>query len=263
MRNIISFSGGKDSTALILWAKENLESFDTIFCDTGWEDPITYEYVQHINETLLDGKLIILKSDKYDGMEDMCIQKGRAPSVVARFCTEQLKMIPTKKYIESLDVDVCLYVGIRADESPARAKLSESCWHDLYKCEMKRPLLKWTADDVFAIHEKYKVEPNPLYKMGMKRVGCMPCVLCGIKEMKSVIRNRPQAIEKVRQFEERVGKTFFGIDFIPEWAMKSVHNETGKKVPYIDDVLRYVQDNPDQEEMFELPSCMSYYNLCE
>ena len=37
MKHIISFSGGKDSTALILWAKENLEEFITVFCDTGWE----------------------------------------------------------------------------------------------------------------------------------------------------------------------------------------------------------------------------------
>lgn len=55
MKKIISFSGGKDSTALILWAKENLEVFETVFCDTNWEHPITYKYIEYINKALLGG----------------------------------------------------------------------------------------------------------------------------------------------------------------------------------------------------------------
>lgn len=48
MKHIVCFSGGKDSTALVLWAKENLPEFTTVFCDTGWEHPITYAYVEEI-----------------------------------------------------------------------------------------------------------------------------------------------------------------------------------------------------------------------
>ena len=44
MRHVICFSGGADSTALCLWARENLPEFDTVFCDTGWEYPMTYDY---------------------------------------------------------------------------------------------------------------------------------------------------------------------------------------------------------------------------
>ncbi len=102
MTNIIAFFGGKDSTALILWAKENLDSFQTIFCDTGWEDQITYDYIKYINKTLLNGKLIVLKSEKYDGFEDLAIKKKRVPSTMARFCTQELKLFPTQKYIKSL-----------------------------------------------------------------------------------------------------------------------------------------------------------------
>lgn len=42
MKHVVCFSGGKDSTALVLWAKENLAEFITVFCDTGWEHKITY-----------------------------------------------------------------------------------------------------------------------------------------------------------------------------------------------------------------------------
>jgi 3'-phosphoadenosine 5'-phosphosulfate sulfotransferase (PAPS reductase)/FAD synthetase len=57
VRHIVCFSGGKDSTALVLWAKENLLEFTTVFCDTGWEHPITYAYVEEINQTLLGGEV--------------------------------------------------------------------------------------------------------------------------------------------------------------------------------------------------------------
>ena len=85
MRHIVSFSGGKDSTALILWAKENLEAFDTVYCDTKWEHPLTYAYLEQINKTLLSGRLIYLASDDYDGFEDLAIRKKRVPSAMARY----------------------------------------------------------------------------------------------------------------------------------------------------------------------------------
>lgn len=260
--NVVSFSGGKDSTALILWAKENLDSFITIFCDTSWEDPITYEYVQHINKTLLNGKLVTLKSDKYKGLHDLVVKKKRAPSVMARFCTEELKVKPTEKYIKSLDSEVQFYVGIRADESEARAKLPTTAWHDIYECYIHRPLIRWTSEDVFKLHEKYGIEPNPLYKMGMLRVGCMPCCMVKLKELRSIVRHRPEAINKVRSLENDINRTFLPHDRIPQWAMNS-RDPQGVKIGFIDDFVKYVQANPDQEEMFELPSCMSYYNLCE
>lgn len=46
MKHIVQFSGGKDSTALVLWAKEQgwPEGFTAVFCDTGWESDETYDW---------------------------------------------------------------------------------------------------------------------------------------------------------------------------------------------------------------------------
>lgn len=39
MRVIVTFSGGKDSLAALLWTREHItKNFTTVFCDTGWED---------------------------------------------------------------------------------------------------------------------------------------------------------------------------------------------------------------------------------
>ena len=262
MTNIISFSGGKDSTALILWAKENLKTFQTIFCDTGWEDKTTYDYIDYINRTLLDKKLITLRSEKYDGFADLCIKKKRIPSVKTRYCTTELKKFPTQKYISQLE-DVNLYVGIRADESPARSemKLKEYDF-DYYECWVHRPLLKWTAKEVFEIHKKYKIDPNPLYKLGSKRVGCMPCIMSNHSEMKQLIKNRPDVINKVRRLEEKTGTSFFPPRYIPKWACTGV-SKNGAKFPTVDDVVKYLKRDENQKEMFDSPTCISFNGLCE
>jgi 3'-phosphoadenosine 5'-phosphosulfate sulfotransferase (PAPS reductase)/FAD synthetase len=290
-RNIVSFSGGKDSTALIIWAKDNLDDFETVWMDTGWEHPLTYGYVDYIDQELLNGNLRRLKSSEYEGFEDLAMQKGRVPSTKARFCTQKLKLEPLIEYFDTIrdDFEIHNYVGIRADESYSRSKMPE-CNFDLdyYGCWIHRPLLKWTADDIFAIMKKNNIEPNPLYKMGMKRVGCMPCIMSNHTDMKSIIMQFPEVIDEVRELEQKLGRSFFPPNYIPD-RYCSRHQEheievtkeiddpmfgkrevTVKKkktswYPMIDDVVKYLKENPNQVEAFnrEPQSCMSHYAICE
>ncbi|WP_418919844.1 phosphoadenosine phosphosulfate reductase family protein, partial [Alistipes putredinis] len=53
MKVIVTFSGGKDSLAALLWVREHItKNFTTVFCDTGWEHPLTYEYINRIADKL-------------------------------------------------------------------------------------------------------------------------------------------------------------------------------------------------------------------
>lgn len=265
LKKIISFSGGKDSTALILWAKENLKEFITVFCDTYWEHPITYAYIKYINETLLENKLIVIGSDKYGSFEELCFKKKRVPSSMARFCTEELKLKVMKKYIQGFLPNVEIYVGVRADESFSRRNLPERAYADFYDCDMVRPLIKWSAEDCFAIIKKYDIEPNPLYKMGMKRVGCMPCIMTGLPEMRQIIKQFPEVIDKIKFIENKIGRSFFPPNYIPHRFTTGRDTKSGKSFPWVSDVVKYLSGNPNQEEIFEGggESCMSYYSICE
>ena len=264
MNHIISFSGGKDSTALILWAKEHLEEFEVVFCDTGWEHDITYKYIDYINDVLCDGKLVIIKSKKYEGFEDMSIKRKRVPSVRARFCTQELKLFPMYDYIHDNHKEVELYVGIRADESHSRSKMKERNFDlDYYGCWINRPLIKWTAQDVFDIHKKHNIEPNPLYKMGFKRVGCFPCIMANQREVKLIAKHFPERIDRIRNLENKLRLSYFGVEYIPDRFCNSQDLKARRRIAFIDDVVKYVRDNPNQTEMFEPSSCMSYYNICE
>jgi hypothetical protein len=59
---------------------------------------------------------------------DLCMLKGRFPSRMAQFCTDELKVIPITEYTINLIDEfgaVESWQGVRAEESPRRAALPE------------------------------------------------------------------------------------------------------------------------------------------
>lgn len=276
--NVFAFSGGKDSTALLLWAKEQGFVFGgasadrpavAVFCDTGWEHPLTYQYVERINQQVLDGSLVVLRSERWfrdggEGMRTLVRAKGRVPSARARFCTEQLKVFPMRDYLAGL-ADPVVYVGIRAEESAARARLAEREWSDVYDAWVERPLLRWTTDEVFHILDRHGIPPNPLYRMGAKRVGCFPCIFVTHGELQRLSRTAPEVWDRIEALEQLSGRSFFAPGYIPDAHTTGVDPASGKRFPRASDVRRYVLDvkKPSLDLWDEAPGCLSVYNLCE
>lgn len=260
---------------MLLWMQEQGIDFTAVFCDTGWEHPLTYAYVEEINQTVLNGRLVRLCSDKYAGFADMCIKRKMVPGKQTRFCTQELKVFPIHRYIESLDDDVTSYVGIRADESLARSKGGRSQWiDDAGGYQIERPLFDWTAQQCFEIMRRHGVKPNPLYLMGAGRVGCWPCIFINHRELRALLRSTPEIRDRLRDLEASLNTTagaarrlFFRSDYIPaRFCSTAVNTKDGRSVavPTVDDVFRYIESvDEDQMPLFEAPKCMSVYNLCE
>lgn len=302
--NVISVSGGKDSTALLLLALEQqVENLLPVFADTGNEHSITYEYLNYLEKSLgiqikrvkadfserinkkcdyvrdiwkqegvsqqiIDNALKALKPSGIPFL-DLCLWKGRFPSTMAAFCSAELKRNPIMKQIqEPLLVsgdDVVSWQGVRAQESKRRAlltirehKLTHESGAELWNY---RPILNWTVEDVFSMHEKYSIKPNPLYSQGMGRVGCMPCINCRKDELLEISKRFPEEVARIKEWENLVSMaskwgaaTFFtsderghGIDQLVEWSMTS---RGGKQIDYF-------RANSD------IQSCSSIYGLCE
>lgn len=267
---VVQFSGGKDSTALVLWAKEQNwpEGFTAVFCDTKHEHPATYAYIEHINQTQLGGGLVTVCSAKYPGgMEELVRRKGRVPSTRARFCTEELKVFPFRDWLRQQDGEATIYQGIRADESGPRRAAGKRLFSDVYDAWIERPLFDWTADDVFAIHKRHGVEPNPLYKMGASRVGCFPCIMVNKGELKRMGHTDPLIWERAANLERAANRSFFPPAYVPE-RFCSFHDEKSDTwYPSVDDVRKYIEDaDRDQLRMWDrcdMGGCLSVYNLCE
>jgi len=296
MKYITSFSGGKDSEAVEIWAAINLPEHETIFCDTGWESTKTY---QHINQhQKITGKQItILKSTEFSDFFDLCIKKKRVASTKSRFCTQKLKTEPMIDYILSHTEDITVLQGVRNDESDQRRNLSAKdeffkfyfqpykidkrgkelfhtyrkkdvfAWCEKYSCDVHRPIIKWSANDVFDFIKANGRTPNPLYFEGFTRVGCFPCINARHSEIRLIAQNYPERIDRIRELEQALGTSFFPANYIPDrFCDRPYVNKKNQRVFFasIDAIVSYVTDNTDQQKLFCTPKgCQSIYNICE
>lgn len=264
MKNIAMFSGGKDSTALLIFLKLKGVEFEAVFCNTGWELPETLVYIKYIKEKVLNGKLTELRSETYFSMKDLILMKDYIPTVYQRFCTEELKVKPVYKYIKKFDEEVVMYNGVRRAESIKRRFVDEVTYDKAAGCQVVRPLIEWSDIEVLDYITKNGVDINPLYKMGMRRVGCGPCIMIGLKELAVLIKTHPERINEIRELEAATNQTFFFSKMIPE-RFRSVESSKGNLRASIDDIINYLHSKPKYFEITEQAneSCMSYYNLCE
>lgn len=301
-KHVVSISGGKDSTAMYLEAMERLQGdFLPVFADTGNEHDITLDYVSRLAERTGGPKIQWVKADfrqrlyaqksfiganyepekaaealtALEAIEEdsspflaLCLWKGMFPCNVKRFCTSELKVLPIQRHVYAPLLDaghtVVSWQGIRAEESAARSKAQET--ESLGDgVTAYRPLLHWTVQDVFAMHRRHGLDPNPLYKLGMSRVGCMPCFMARKQEIAQIVRRFPEHIDKIRRWERLVQQaskkgvaTFFPCTKVPGTADTRAN---------IDRVVAWSQnETPGQMQLpFELsiPSCQSAYGLCE
>ncbi len=198
---IVSVSGGKDSTALACALMMSGIECVFVFADTGWEFPQTYEYVD-VLERALGQK--IHRVGKPGGMRSAVSGGARFPSRVQRWCTRELKVEPLREFhdriAEEFDCDTINAVGIRADESAARAELPEFEYSDKWGGYIWRPLIRWSVADVLAMHHKFGVPVNPLYRMGFSRVGCF-CINASKEEIKLTAEHFPERIDELDAME--------------------------------------------------------------
>lgn len=270
--HIVSVSGGKDSTALYCWAIERFgrDGFLAVFADTDHEHPVTYNYLRNLAEMAGGPPIKWVKADfsprlaakniapSGNAYLDLMLWKGRAPSVKAQFCTEKLKLMPIREWMQGIrgDDEVYNYIGIRAGESIRRSKMPERNFNDYFDCWEIRPLLRWSEQDVFDYLESKGVPPNPLYAVGFTRVGCFPC----IHSRKSELARLPNwAWDKLAEWEKRVGRSWFPPRLVP-----------GVWIPTIEQVKEWCKTSHGgrQFDMFaadekDVPSCMSTWGVCE
>ena len=200
-RVVASVSGGKDSAAMSLYLTEMGIEHDRVFCDTGWEHELTYEYLRGpLAEKL--GPIIELQPKRK--MEDLIVWKKMFPGRMQRFCTQELKVKPLAAYINALTdagAEIVNSVGIRAAESEARSKMPQWEWQKNFDCEVWRPLLHWSEQEVIDIHKRHGLVPNPLYLKGFRRVGCYPCIFTIKDEIRMVADQSPDRIDRIRSLE--------------------------------------------------------------
>lgn len=287
MKHIVGFSGGIDSQATARWVRERVSKEDVLLFNSPAgdnEDPLTTDFVEwysanvhpviqvsaicsDINRPGGRAKLAALGYGDGDKLtfDMLAIAKGRFPSRKAQFCTEVLKLVPQRRWITKEfgpggqwdGEDYERYAGVRADESKSRSLLEPRVWDDYFDCFLNRPVLTWTKKECFDYVLAGGEKINDLYTLGFNRVGCAPCINSGKDDLMAWLQRRPEIIEKIRRYEERVQRTYFA-PMVP-----------GMAINWIDDVVLWAQTSRGgrQQNMLRVlndrPACESKYGLCE
>jgi cysteine desulfurase/selenocysteine lyase len=160
----VSFSGGKDSTAVLHIARKAGVT-SAFFIDTGIEFPETVEFVRS------QGVEVIQKAGDFW----QAVEKAGPPGKDHRWCCKLLKLHPLKLYLAS--IGPCITVqGNRWYESWNRADLDETSQNPANPLQLNiSPIRNWRALEVFLYLWWQKAEINPLYDKGLERIGCFLC----------------------------------------------------------------------------------------
>lgn len=206
--HVVSFSGGKDSTAMLLMMIEkNMPVDDIIFCDTGMEFPALYRHITQV-EAYINRKITVIRSDKsyaYFLGEHVKLKgkhKGKRgyghPDFQNRWCTAHLKRDVFMRY-RSRHSSIVEYHGIAADEA-----------HRTTKNQRKRrigriehPLVKWgvTGKQALAYCQKRGFSWDGHYNL-FSRAGCWCCPLARISELRTLYKLYPALWARLRALDK-------------------------------------------------------------
>lgn len=174
-RLVVSYSGGKDSTACLLWALETGLPTRVLWVDTGNELPETPDYLRYIEETL--GVTVETITRQGHSFDEIVRRRCMWPIPGRCAVSRSNKSDAFKWYLQATDTpqSALLILGQRRQESASRAALPDFSPIVRSGLPCYRPILDWTLHDVFSYLSDKGVMAHPAYAKGRSRVGCVWC----------------------------------------------------------------------------------------
>jgi 3'-phosphoadenosine 5'-phosphosulfate sulfotransferase (PAPS reductase)/FAD synthetase len=218
--HVVSLSGGKDSTAMLLrMVEENMPIDIILFCDTGLEFPAMYAHLAkverdigmpitrirsfHTFEYILTEKEILVKHKKNQGQRNYRGYDWSGP--LNRWCTKELKTIPREKFLRELQehYDIIEYVGLAADEGYRFERENNQ------KPNCRHPLVDWGMTEADCLKYCYDrgYTWDGLYEK-FDRVSCWCCPLQPLAEMRVLYKEYPELWAKLKEWDKKTWRNF-------------------------------------------------------
>ena len=213
VKYIASCSGGKDSVATILLAKEFREPLDEIvYCEvmfdrnTSGEVPEHRDFIYHqlkpFCENTMGCRFTVLRSVKtYDEVFHRKVVRGPSAGMARGFVlpgkcfvNRDCKIPTIEKYTASFSADTVSYIGIASDEPKRLARLNalrQISLLEKYGC---------TESDAIKLCRKYDLL-SPIYRF-TRRNGCWFCLNMRQSEQKHLVLNHPELLDKLIEWEK-------------------------------------------------------------
>lgn len=217
---VASFSGGKDSTAMVLHLMELGEPIDEVICcDTYKEFPEMYLHIEKVKKVIEDAgiKFTILRAARsFDEYMFEYMPKRKPTNKVQhkgkgwatarmRWCTGELKKDVIRKYFNEISKthEVIQYIGLAADEGYRLKRESNQ------KADKKHPLVDWGWDEKTCLEYCYQkgYDWGGLYEI-FDRVSCWCCPLKTLEELRRLRKHRPVLWEELKDMDRRSWNQF-------------------------------------------------------
>jgi len=200
---VVTISGGKDSSVCLELAKRAGIPYEVVHNHTTADAPETVYFIRRDFKRIeAQGIKCTLNYPIYKGkrtsMWDLIPQKLIPPTRMVRYCCDVLKegggkgrfIVTGVRWAESVkrensrgvleilhrDKEKRIVLNNDNDE---RRRLFETC--ALKGKRVCNPIIDWSDDDVWDYIRGNRIEINPLYREGFKRVGCVGCPMAGTK----------------------------------------------------------------------------------
>ena len=226
---VVNSSAGKDSQAMLDWVVERCDQAHVprsrlivVHADLGrveWPGTrdLAEEQAKHY------GLAFYVVRRPQGDLLDHIAQRGKFPSPMVRFCTSDHKRGPVRTLFTRLTKETMLArfqrvrilncMGMRAEESPARAKRPpfERDWNS---SNGKRvvdtwlPIHDWTTQEVWQRIRASGVRHHPAYDLGMPRLSCCFCIFSPRSALLLAGKHNPELLAEYVAVEKAIGHTF-------------------------------------------------------
>lgn len=116
-KNYLSFGGGVNSVALMLWLIEHDIEFESVFADHGGDYPETYKYVDMLMAKGYEITRLKAKTNVHGeprNLYDASYEYRFTPGGFNRWCSKAYKVKPITNYVQK---PCFLFLGIAAEEA--------------------------------------------------------------------------------------------------------------------------------------------------
>jgi 3'-phosphoadenosine 5'-phosphosulfate sulfotransferase (PAPS reductase)/FAD synthetase len=234
-KHIVSFSGGKDSTAMLLMMLERGMQIDEIRCfDTGWEFPQMYDHWKQV-EAYTGREITILrpkKSFEYwmlnhnlkPRKNTNCMRKGYGwPAPMTRWCTA----IKRDTLNRNIAQNTIKYVGIAFDERKREKDDVKIRYPLIEQCITEAEALKYCMNRGFTWGGLYDI---------FRRVSCFCCPLQPLGEVRKIRKHFPYLWTQMLEWDSQVRDSTIPFKFVGVHALDARFSREDMQSKLFEDV---------------------------
>jgi hypothetical protein len=230
---VVSFGGGRNSTALLLGMYERAQRPDLIlFADTRGEKTPTYEHVGRMNRWCSEHEFpqIEMVREERWSLEEECLREKTMPSIVLgrRSCSDKFKIRPQTRYLvewqPAIDAwkrkeKVTKLVGFDVDEAH---RIKD---YDDRRFEVRYPLVDWGwgLDECKDAIKRHGIPEPP-------KSSCFYCPEMQWQEIVQLRADEPELLQRALAMEANnvAMHSAKGLMRQMSWAQALVHIDAGE-----------------------------------